>query len=225
MTSVGKGQIPPQETDGISCQQTARPGSRRHLPQHYWMRSEQAFLLHLAGEGNVAACTQIQALSALPFLYKEVLRQDLGSVDAVRAKTPKRLPCASIAWCGHARSGKKAIAGLATERMALHGERNSEIVMASNTTGQAGLLMYRGLTDSEEYNPTVPTVDPRQYGASSRDISTVTAIASNSRGEAGGAARLPTSGLIALMSVAPTREWEAIRVAAQQLVSSHVANS
>ena len=34
-----------------------------------------AFLTHLAREGNVAASTQNQALSALLFLYKEVLRK------------------------------------------------------------------------------------------------------------------------------------------------------
>jgi hypothetical protein len=33
----------------------------------------EAFLTHLAVEGNVSASTQNQALSALLFLYKEVL--------------------------------------------------------------------------------------------------------------------------------------------------------
>jgi len=52
----------------------------------------QAFLTHLAVEGNVAASTQNQALSALLFLHQEVLHQDLGPIDALRAKKPKRLP-------------------------------------------------------------------------------------------------------------------------------------
>ncbi len=52
----------------------------------------QAFLTHLAVDQNVAASTQNQALSALLFLYKEVLKQDLGPIDALRAKKPKRLP-------------------------------------------------------------------------------------------------------------------------------------
>jgi integron integrase len=52
----------------------------------------QAFLTHLAAEENVAASTQNQALSALLFLYQEVLHQDLGPIDAMRAKKPKRLP-------------------------------------------------------------------------------------------------------------------------------------
>jgi integrase len=43
-------------------------------------------------EGNVAASTQNQALSALFFLHQEVLHQDLGPIDAMRARNPKRLP-------------------------------------------------------------------------------------------------------------------------------------
>ena len=51
------------------------------------------FLTHLAREGNVAASTQNQALSALLFLYKEVLKQEFGWLEGVeRAKKPARLP-------------------------------------------------------------------------------------------------------------------------------------
>ena len=53
----------------------------------------EAFLTHLAVEGNVAAATQNQALSALLFLYREVLGIDLPWLDNVtRAKRPQRLP-------------------------------------------------------------------------------------------------------------------------------------
>jgi len=52
----------------------------------------EAFLTHLAVKENVAASTQNQALSALLFLYREVLHQELGPLDALRAKRPKRLP-------------------------------------------------------------------------------------------------------------------------------------
>jgi integrase len=52
-----------------------------------------AFLTHLAVQANVAASTQNQALSALLFLYKEVLQQKIGWLDQVeRAKKPARLP-------------------------------------------------------------------------------------------------------------------------------------
>ena len=49
------------------------------------------FLTHLAVDREVAASTQNQAFSALLFLYTKVLNRDL-KVDAVRAKTPQRLP-------------------------------------------------------------------------------------------------------------------------------------
>jgi integron integrase len=53
----------------------------------------QAFLTHLAVEGQVAASTQNQALSALLFLYRDVLQIELGNVrDFLKAKHPKRLP-------------------------------------------------------------------------------------------------------------------------------------
>ena len=52
-----------------------------------------AFLTHLARDGGVAASTQNQALSALLFLYKEVLRQQLSWLENVeRAKKPSRVP-------------------------------------------------------------------------------------------------------------------------------------
>jgi integron integrase len=51
------------------------------------------FLTSLAVDGNVAASTQNQALSALLFLYRNVLEQDLPWLDeVVRAKRPQRLP-------------------------------------------------------------------------------------------------------------------------------------
>ena len=51
------------------------------------------FLTHLAREAGVAASTQNQALSALLFLYKQVLKQEIGWLERVeRAKRPARLP-------------------------------------------------------------------------------------------------------------------------------------
>jgi integron integrase len=53
----------------------------------------EAFLSSLAVERNVAAATQNQALSALLFLYGEVLEVELPWLDNVQqAKAPKRLP-------------------------------------------------------------------------------------------------------------------------------------
>ncbi len=51
------------------------------------------FLTSLAVDGKVSASTQNQALSALLFLYKEVLQQKVSWIDGVvRAKSPQRLP-------------------------------------------------------------------------------------------------------------------------------------
>ena len=51
------------------------------------------FLTHLARDGHVSASTQNQALSALLFLYKEVLKVEIGWLDKVeRAKRPTRQP-------------------------------------------------------------------------------------------------------------------------------------
>ena len=53
----------------------------------------EAFLTDLAVQGKVAAATQNQALCALLFLYREVLRQDLDRpVDALRARRSRYLP-------------------------------------------------------------------------------------------------------------------------------------
>lgn len=53
----------------------------------------EAFLSHLAVDAKVSASTQSQALSALLFLYRDVLGVDLPWLeDVVRAKRPKRVP-------------------------------------------------------------------------------------------------------------------------------------
>jgi integron integrase len=65
--------------------------NRRH-PKDLGAPAVEAFLTYLAVNENVAASTQNQALSALLFLYREVLHRDLGPVDALRARRPRRLP-------------------------------------------------------------------------------------------------------------------------------------
>ncbi|MDY6990322.1 MAG: integron integrase [Thermodesulfobacteriota bacterium] len=51
------------------------------------------FLTYLAARKNVAASTQNQALSAVLFLYRHVLKKELGWINNVeRAKKPSRLP-------------------------------------------------------------------------------------------------------------------------------------
>ncbi len=53
----------------------------------------EEFLTDLAARGKVSASTQNQAFNALLFLYRQVLKIDLfGEINALRAKTPERLP-------------------------------------------------------------------------------------------------------------------------------------
>jgi len=64
----------------------------RH-PREMGAPEATAFLTHLAVERRVAASTQNQALSALLFLYREVLGTELPWLDElVRAKRNRRLP-------------------------------------------------------------------------------------------------------------------------------------
>ena len=65
---------------------------KRH-PRDMGATEVEAFLSRLATESDVAASTQNQALSALLFLYREVLRIDLPWMESVvRAKRPQRVP-------------------------------------------------------------------------------------------------------------------------------------
>jgi integrase len=65
---------------------------KRH-PSELGAAEVSAFISHLAVERKVVASPQTQALSALLFLYREVLALPIGWADDVeRAKKPKRLP-------------------------------------------------------------------------------------------------------------------------------------
>jgi integron integrase len=65
---------------------------KRH-PSQMGAAEVTAFLSHLATDGKVSASTQNQALSALLFLYRQVLEVELPWLDGlVRAKRPVRLP-------------------------------------------------------------------------------------------------------------------------------------
>lgn len=69
-----------------------RHHGRRH-PRQMGGDEVRTFLSHLASDLQVSPATQAQALSALLFLYKRVLKVDLPWIDdVVRAHRPKRLP-------------------------------------------------------------------------------------------------------------------------------------
>ena len=66
--------------------------NKRH-PAEMGEKEIGGFLSSLATELHVSASTQNQALNALLFLYREILKKDIGYVNGVvRAKRPHRLP-------------------------------------------------------------------------------------------------------------------------------------
>ena len=65
---------------------------KRH-PNGMGPQEIRAYLSHLAIDGNVAASTQNVALSALLFLYRQVLHRDLPDIGKIeRARHRKRVP-------------------------------------------------------------------------------------------------------------------------------------
>jgi len=65
---------------------------RRH-PRDLDGNDLNRFLTHLAVEGRVAVSTQRQALSAILFLYRHVLKIEIDWLDdVVRARQPRRMP-------------------------------------------------------------------------------------------------------------------------------------
>ena len=65
---------------------------KRH-PRDMGESEIRQFISHLAVDGGITASTQTVALSALLFLYRDVLKLDLKYVANIeRARKPKRLP-------------------------------------------------------------------------------------------------------------------------------------
>jgi integron integrase len=65
--------------------------NKRH-PQDMGKVEIEAFLTHLAVQEQVTASTQNQAFSAILFLYRHVLHQELDTIDALRARSSRYLP-------------------------------------------------------------------------------------------------------------------------------------
>ncbi|MBD2054572.1 integron integrase [Oculatella sp. FACHB-28] len=65
--------------------------NKRH-PKDMGRAEIEACLTHLAVHEQVAASTQNQALNALLFLYREVLKLEVSQVNAIRAKRTQYLP-------------------------------------------------------------------------------------------------------------------------------------
>ncbi|MDD9893384.1 MAG: integron integrase [Gammaproteobacteria bacterium] len=83
-----------------STEQTYVDWIKRYLMFHGWHdpvglveADINAFLSHLAVDRNVSESTQTQALSALLFLYRNVLEQELDYVNGFkRASKPRKIP-------------------------------------------------------------------------------------------------------------------------------------
>lgn len=65
--------------------------NKRH-PKDMGASDIQAFLIYLATELKLAASTQNQALSAILFLYREILHIEIAPILLTSAKRPERLP-------------------------------------------------------------------------------------------------------------------------------------
>ena len=65
--------------------------SKKH-PNQMNVVEVESFLTNLAVIGKLLDSTQNQALSALLFLYKEVLNIEIKGVNALRSKKPTKLP-------------------------------------------------------------------------------------------------------------------------------------
>lgn len=67
-----------------------KQGEQWRHPKELGGPEGQRFLSHLATERKVAASTQNQALNALRFFYKSVLKVPVGKLEGVRAGVDKR---------------------------------------------------------------------------------------------------------------------------------------
>lgn len=64
---------------------------KRH-PREMGKTEIQAYMNYLANQCKIAASTQNQAMHAILFLYRELLKIDIQGVESMRAKEGKRLP-------------------------------------------------------------------------------------------------------------------------------------
>jgi len=84
-----------RKTEKSYCQWIKRFVIFHHMrhPKEMGETEINAFLSHLALKRKVSASTQNQALSALLFLYRRVLKRDIGDLgEVIRARRPKHLP-------------------------------------------------------------------------------------------------------------------------------------
>ena len=82
----------PKKLTFIGSNSTSSSHDKKH-PAEMAAEEVRQFLTHLAAEKNVSASTQNQALSALLFLYRDVLNPPLGFIEGFAfAHTNRRMP-------------------------------------------------------------------------------------------------------------------------------------
>lgn len=84
-----------RRTEQCYCRQVKRFIFFHHVrhPREMAEPEINAFLTHLAVKEKVSASTQHQALSALLFLYRQLLGREVGNLgDVIRARAPHHLP-------------------------------------------------------------------------------------------------------------------------------------
>ena len=114
--------------------QAQAAGKMRH-PAEMGTEEVTAFLTNLAVNKNLTASSQNQALNALVFLYREVLKMELEGIDGVRAKRSKYLPV--VLTQDEVRTllaGVKGEAGLAVKLLYGCGLRVAEALILSAAT-------------------------------------------------------------------------------------------
>lgn len=103
-------------------------GKMRH-PAEMGTEEVSAFLTNLAVNRKLAASSQNQALNALVFLYRDVLKVELAGIDAVRAKRQQHLPVVlTQEEVSTLLAGVKGDAGLAVKLLYGCGLRVAEVL-------------------------------------------------------------------------------------------------
>ena len=154
----------------------------------------RAFVSSLAIRGGVSASTQNQAIAALAFLYRDVLRRPIGDVgDVVRAKRPSRLPVVLTraevdAVLGHLRDTPLLIATL------LYGSglRLMEAVTlrVKDIDFEKGAILVRSGKGAKDRITMLPTV---VSGPLQRHLERVRALHGEDVAAGGGRVLLPTA--------------------------------
>lgn len=149
---------------------------KRH-PRDLGAPEVETLLTHLAVEGNVAAATQNQALSALLFLYREVLAIELPWLDKVtRAKRPRHLPV--VLTCDEVRAvlGKmEGVYGLLARLLYGTGMRLMEVIRlrvkdVEFTRGEIVVRDGKGAKDRVTMLPESVKADLRTHLAWRREV-------------------------------------------------------